>query len=173
MTPISFQKTGVLRMTLSVGTVILLIASILYFSNFLRDAPAQEPTRVKVVRDDLVLKIFERGLVAPARVAPVQSTISSNQALLVWLLEEGSTVTRNQIIARFDTKPFVDKLERLDQERTDLEATIKALEKAVTMKKASLQGQVDAARRRLEIATIKQDDLLLSLIHISEPTRPY
>ncbi len=160
MTTLPGQKTGALRITLSVTLLMLLTGGILYFGNVLRETPAQEPVSVKVLRDDLVLKIFERGLVAPARVVPVQSTISSNQALLVWLLDEGTAVTKNQLIARFDTKPFVDKLERLEQERIDLDATITALEKAVAMKKASLQGQVDAARRRLEIATINQDDLL-------------
>ncbi len=160
MTALSGHKTGLRRILFSVVLVILLTGGILYFSSFLHEAPAQKPVSVRVVRDDLVLKIFERGLVAPARVVPVQSTISSNQALLVWLIDEGTVVSKNQLIARFDTKPFVDKLERLEQERTDLEATIAALEKAVTMKKASLQGQVDAARRRLEIATINQDDLL-------------
>jgi len=113
---------------------------------------------VAVTRGNLELKILGRGLVAPAKVETIQSTISSNQAQLVWILEEGAVVKQSQLIARFDTKPFIDRLERIEQELADLQATFEATEKAVIMKKIALQGRVDAAKRRLEIAKIKEED---------------
>ncbi len=147
---------------LIVGSLVLLCLVVLGVGFSLKPVDADSSTRISAVvaREDLSLQIFERGLIAPAKVEPIKSQISSNQALLVWAVEEGSAVIKDQVIARFDTKPFNDKMEHAEQELADVQATLAATEKLISMKKVTLAGRVEAARRKLEIARIKEDDLL-------------
>jgi len=113
-----------------------------------------------VVKENLSLQIFERGLISPAKVEPIKSGILSNQALLVWAIAEGEAVYKDQIVARFDTKPFNDKRDQAEQLVADVQATLAATQKVLSMKKVALAGRLEAAKRKLDITIIKKKDLL-------------
>ncbi|MFC1772288.1 efflux RND transporter periplasmic adaptor subunit [Pseudomonadota bacterium] len=114
---------------------------------------------IAVQRKSFALEVKERGVVRPARVVPVKSVIMSNQAKLVWLHKEGEAVKKGQIVARFDTKPFIDAMEKAEQNLADTEAQLVSAEKALLLQKEENEGKIEAANRELEIASIKADDL--------------
>ena len=116
-------------------------------------------TMVEVTRGVMEQDVRERGLVRPARVVPIQSEIMSNQARVIWLYEEGATVNRGLVVARFDTKPFMDALVRAEQDLVDAQASLEAAEKAVELHHEDAAAQVESAERSLTIARIKANDL--------------
>lgn len=143
------------------GTFLLISIALIGRFFWVTDSAESSVKRVvRVAKDDLVLTLHERGLLHPAKVASIKSKISSNQAQLVWSVDEGSRVQKGQIIARFDTKPFMDRMEQAEQKLADVFATLEAAKKTLSVKKVETQGHIEAASRKLDIAKIKAEDLL-------------
>ena len=98
-------------------------------------------------------------MLQPARVVPIKSSIVSNQAKLVWLHKEGEAVTKGEIVARFDTKPFIDEMEMAEQNLVDAKAQLVSAEKALQIQMEESEGKIEASDRELEISRIKAADL--------------
>lgn len=114
---------------------------------------------VVVERGVVEMELRERGLVRPTRVVPIQSEISSNQARIIWLHEEGAWVNKGLVVARFDTKPFTDILLRAEQEYSDVQARLAAARKALDVQREETASRLERTDRELEIARIKAEDL--------------
>lgn len=141
------------------GMLLLLTASLIIFWLFWDDDHEASGQTVDIGRISFVLQVHERGVVRPARVMPVKSSIFSNQAKLVWLSDEGKAVNRGGIIARFDTKPFMDAMEKAEQALGDAKAQLTSAEKSFQLQKEENASKLEAAKRELEIANIKANDL--------------
>lgn len=144
------------------GGILLLLMVVWEGRFFWSVAPAESSikTYTQVTREDLSVSLIERGLLRPAKVEQIKSHISSNQAQLVWCIDEGEEVSKDQIIARFDTKPFMDRMERAEQQLADAVATLDSAGKNLAAKKVEGRGRIEAAERQLDIARIKADDVL-------------
>jgi len=116
-------------------------------------------TILTVKRHSFAMQIHERGTVRPVRVAQIKSQISSNQAKLVWMHEEGLAVKRGEIVARFDTKPFNDALAVAEQTLIDSRTRLAGIEKALQLQREDNTAKLEAAKRKREIALIKSQDL--------------
>jgi RND family efflux transporter MFP subunit len=152
------MKTSTLSW-LSAGVITLSVATISYY--LAADLPngAVSQKRFEVQPIDFDLTIVERGVIRPAKVEPIKSKISSNQAQTVWVYGEGKSVNKGFIVARFDTKPFMDKLQKAQQDLADAEASLLAAEKALELQDEQETSKIEAAKRKLEIAQIKAQDL--------------
>ena len=146
-------------MPLLLTTLLVALAAFAAASYWTQSPGETAATIVTVQRQNFILQIYERGTVRPARVAPVKSLLSSNQAKLVWMHEEGQAVKRGQIVARFDTKPFNDALVVAEQTLIDSRTRLAATEKALQLQHEDNAAKLEAANRKLEIATIKSQDL--------------
>ena len=104
--------------------------------------------------------VHERGIVKPAQIAPITSQISSNQAKIVWLVPEGTHVKKGTLVARFDSKPFMDMLEKAEQDHLDAFATFQSAQKALALQKEEEDSKIEAAKRKLEIAKVEAADIL-------------
>ncbi|MEN8189747.1 MAG: HlyD family efflux transporter periplasmic adaptor subunit [Thermodesulfobacteriota bacterium] len=145
-----------------VGGVCLLAGVAFLTTGFLNheEAKEQRPQKtVRVVKQSFSLQVTERGVVRPARVRAVKSSLSGNMSKLVWMVDEGERITKGQIIARFDTKPFMDILEKAEQELRDARAQLIVSTKSLELQKEEESSKIEAAKRDLEIATIEADDL--------------
>ncbi|MDX8390357.1 MAG: HlyD family efflux transporter periplasmic adaptor subunit [Mariprofundaceae bacterium] len=152
------QQRSSMILLIGVSMIMLLVGGSFLFSNTSGEQSLQQVQAAKVIRQSFDLEVVERGVIRPANIVPVQSNISSNQAKLVWLLPEGTEVKKGEMIARFDTKPFQDKLDIAKQDLIDSEARLMAAEKAVHLKKEENAGKHEAAKQELEIARIKAKD---------------
>jgi len=112
-----------------------------------------------VAKKNFTLFATERGVVSPAKISPINSKISSNQAKIVWLVKEGTQVKKGEIVARFDTKPFVDQLQKAEQDYSDAKATHVAARKMLSLQKEEEEGKIEEAARKLEIAKIQANNI--------------
>ncbi|MFH0780878.1 MAG: HlyD family efflux transporter periplasmic adaptor subunit [Pseudomonadota bacterium] len=122
-------------------------------------SPVQASSIISVAKKSFPLQIVERGVVGPAKISPISSQISSNQSKIVWLVKEGTLVKKGLIIARFDTKPFMDNLEKAEQAVADAQATFIASEKTLSLQKEEEEGKVEEATRKVVIAKIQADNI--------------
>ena len=150
-----------IRFTVSCILLLLAVAWLvakLFFSHPIQ--PGETAAVYTVGRKDFTVYVHERGIVQPAQIAPIASQISSNQAKIVWLVPEGIQVKKGMLVARFDTKPFMDRLEKAEQDHLDAFATYQAAQKALALQKEEEEGKIEAAKRKLEIAQVEAADIL-------------
>lgn len=112
-----------------------------------------------VRRESFNVTIAERGVVRPARIAPIKSEISSDKAKIVWLIKEGVRIDEGQVVARFDTKPFQDDVARFEQQYSDAKATLDAAEKLLLLQEEEERGKIEEAERKVEIARIDAQNI--------------
>jgi len=144
------------------GTILLFLLA-WFGANFLyradhRVSKKDSPLLV-LGRESFVLSIVERGVVSPAKISPISSQISSNQAKIVWLVKEGTQVRKGTLVARFDTKPFMDNLQKAEQIFADAGATLLVSEKMLSLQKEEESGKVEEAVRKVEIAKIQANNI--------------
>lgn len=114
----------------------------------------------RVSRERLVVSVSERGTVRPARVISIRTTLSSNRAKLIWLMEEGMDVVKGDIIARFDSQPFDEALMRAEQASVDAEAKLHNAQQGLLIHREESTAKNQAAERQRQIANLKADDQL-------------
>lgn len=148
------------RRYLVVGLSMILVGTLVGARWLGADAPkARVDALVEVSRHSFDLEVLARGTLRPARVAPIKSHISSNQAQLIELLPDGTRVNRGLVVARFDNKPFLDKLQSAEQDLADARASHLAAQKGLDLRLEEDSGRIEAAQRAFEIAKIKAEDL--------------
>lgn len=147
--------------TLSAGIVALLVSAWLSWHYlFVAGAGGKEPAReVTVERKSFALQVVERGAISPAGISPINSLISSNQAKIVWLVKEGTEVKKDMLVARFDTKPFQDNLQKAEQAFVDAKATLMAAEKMLSLQREEEEGKIEEATRKVAIDRIQADNI--------------
>jgi HlyD family secretion protein len=143
------------------GTFVLLACGWLLWRIFASSAgPDPDRSQLLVVeKHSFPLQIVERGVVRPAKISPISSQISSNQSKIVWLVKEGSQVNKGLLVARFDTKPFGDSLQKAEQAFADAQATFLAAEKMLSLQKEEEDGKIEEATRKVTIAKIQADNI--------------
>ncbi len=140
--------------------LVFLLALVTSGALFFYGSGEKEKQKIVVVsKQSFQLRVTERGVVRPARVLSIKSMISGSQSKLVWMIDEGEAITKGQIVARFDTKPFMDNLEKAEQHLTDARAQFIAATKSIELQKEDENSKLEAAKRELEIATIQANDL--------------
>ncbi len=120
----------------------------------------QDFTTYRVGKKSFFLTVNERGTINPARIIPISSKISSNQAKIVWLADEGTWVRKNVLVARFDAKPFMDRLEKAEIDLNDAYATLLVAQKALSMQEEEEQGKIQEAIRKYEMAKMEATEIL-------------
>jgi len=151
---LSFKSIGA-------GILVLVVCAWLTWRSFSTsaDSPQQESSIISVEKHSFPLQIVERGVVRPAKISPISSKISSNQSKIVWLVKEGAQVTTGLLVARFDTKSFMDGLQKAEQAFADAQATYVASEKLLSLQKEEEGGKAEEAARKVTIAKIQADNI--------------
>ncbi|MEM8501022.1 MAG: efflux RND transporter periplasmic adaptor subunit [Pseudomonadota bacterium] len=158
VTPLRINTVQTVPALSAVAFLALLVLAIAQFGFGASEAAL--PANIHTVsKQSFSVSLHERGIIQPARVLPIKSGIASNQARIVWLQEEGARVKKGDIVARYDTKPFNDLLQKTELKAVDAEASLVAAEKALQLTIKEGEAKIEAAKRKQEIATIKVSDL--------------
>jgi len=142
--------------------ILLFVLLIIVVSRSLLDpsgATEQQPHIINVGRQSFRLLVTERGIVRPARITPIKSQISGNQGKLIWVIDEGMQINKGLLVARFDTKPLMDILQKAEQQLADAEAQLEVSLKSLELLKEAGKSREEASQRKLELAGIKANDL--------------
>lgn len=147
--------------TLAAGIVGLVAAAWLSWQYLFAAGAGRPQARqlVTVEHQSFPLQVVERGVIRPAGISPITSLISSNQAKIVWLVKEGTEVKKGMLVARFDAKPFLDNLQKAEQNFADARATTAAADKMLSLQQEEEAGKIEEAARKLEIAKIQADNI--------------
>lgn len=83
---------------------------------------ADEPFTVPVNSGPFELRVVESARLDAGRSVTIASELPSNEAKVLWLVDEGSFVEPGEAVARFDPAPFADKAAQLERELAEARA---------------------------------------------------
>lgn len=155
-------KTKSTNWAVIIGCILVIVAAVVVARTVFVSSVSEEPGEqfTTVEPRSFSAQIVERGIVRPAKISPISSMISSNQAKIVWILKEGSKVSKGALVARFDTKTFNDSLQKAEQLYGDAKATHMASQKLLRLQEEEEAGKIEEAERKVEIARIKSKNIL-------------
>ena len=151
----NIPKKNFLLITILIMLLVIVVIGIL----FIGDEQSTKKKLFTVESTHLDLFVRERGFLRPAKVVHIKSKIESNRAQLIWMLPEGEEVKKGQVVARFDANPLLEKLEKAEQELVDSAANIESTKKLYEIAKEQQQGKLEEAKRNVDMAIIKADDI--------------
>lgn len=136
----------------------LLLILILYNYFNIQNKHIVYKTTISKIRDfDLILQ--QRGVLEASRFVQIKSTILSNRAKIVELVTEGKFVSKGEIIARFDIKPFMDELIKWQYKIKEVKATVVKSQKELDIHKNQTIQDKEKIKKSIEIAEINLDDI--------------
>ncbi|GAA6170933.1 hypothetical protein NBRC116592_06030 [Colwellia sp. KU-HH00111] len=101
-----------------------------------------------------------RGELQPARVIPIKSNISNARTKLTFLVADGSSVEKGEVVAQFDKTALLEELSAVEQGLSDAEATLSLAERSLSIQLEESEKSADSAKKTLEVAELKAKELL-------------
>ncbi|HEB51437.1 MAG TPA: efflux RND transporter periplasmic adaptor subunit [Desulfobulbus sp.] len=132
-----------------------------------RSLPESEAMGMADFRDFQVT-VRTIGVLQAAQSYMVSSQIRGSDAKIIYLVGDGSRVTRGEVLVRFDPAPFEEAVETLEARVESLGAAVEAAKQMLAWKKSEVEQQIATAdyNRRvagLELKRLKDGDGPLSL----------
>lgn len=143
------------RLLILLPLLILLILGVQLFR------PASEPFAypfAPVERGDFNLSLHLRGTLEASRFERIVSPILSNRARIIAIVPEGTRVHSGQIVARFDTKPFLDEIEKWEQQSREAEAAYTVAEKELEIERSKQLQEIEQTKAAIEIVRLQLHD---------------
>ncbi len=114
---------------------------------------------VKVSKQSFELKLIERGTLEALRFVQIKSPILSNRAKIIEMLPEGSVVKSGDIIARFDTKAFLDEVTKWEHKIKITKSNLIKAQKEIEIHKTQSKDNIEKLKKSIEIANINLDNI--------------
>ena len=156
------------RSLIALVATLVLVAIVAVAMNARSDA-APNVTTAAVTKGDFIDYIQIRGDIRPAKSVVLAAPLQSGGDLqIVKLVKNGSTVKKGEVVVEFDATSL---RQRLLERQSELNQAQKEIEQTQAQAKITAEQQQTALMKaKYDVERAKLD---LSLIHISEPTRPY
>jgi len=137
---------------------VLLIGGVSYL--FIKDSEKvldHKVVEIKRCSFDLILQ--QRGELEASKYVKIKSKIPSNRAKIVEMVKEGEYVTKGRIIARFDIKPFMEKMDKWRYKIEEAKSGLIKAKKELDVFKNSSAEEVEKLKKSIELATLKLNDI--------------
>lgn len=113
----------------------------------------------QVIPQSFSAEVLSRGVVKPAQVASIVSNLPGNRGTIVWMVGEGEEVKTGDVVARFDTKPSEDQLDKTNRDLADTRSDLIDSKRKLEVREQEQQGALEAAQREKEISLLKAEDI--------------
>jgi len=114
---------------------------------------------VEVKRCDFDLILQQRGELEASKYVKIKSKIPSNRAKIVEMVKEGEYVTKGRIIARFDIKPFMEKMDKWRYKIEEAKSSLIKAKKELEIFKNSSVEEIEKIKKSIELAKLKLNDV--------------
>ncbi len=151
MTRISLHN-GRIYLALFIGVVMTLIVSRCFSqpSEALPDVQS-----AKVIKGELKVDLAIVGSLDAARTHMVSSSIRGDRGKIIYLVEDGATVAKEEVLVRLDPTPFETEIHRLGGEVRSLEAAVESAGHMLKWEQNQAERQIQSARFDLKVARLE------------------
>jgi HlyD family secretion protein len=114
----------------------------------------------QVERRDFTIRVNTVGVLDAARSHVVSSAIRGDKGKIIYLIPDGSRVSRGDVLVRLDPSVFEEEVRRLKGDVAGLEAAVEAASQMLEWEKAQVDREIRKARFNLRIARLDRDKLI-------------
>ena len=112
---------------------------------------------VRVVRGDLGINVKTVGVLDAARTHMVSSAVRGDKGKIIFLVEDGSIVAKDDVLVRLDPTPFETEIHRLGGEVRSLEAAVESAKQMLKWEENQSERQIQTAEYDLKVAQLERD----------------
>ena len=109
----------------------------------------------KVVRGDLQVDLALVGNLDAARTHMVSSSLRGDRGKIIYLVADGATVAKGELLVRLDPTPFETEIHRLKGEVRGLEAAVESATHMLAWERNQTERQLQTARFDLKVARLE------------------
>ncbi|MGD9209514.1 MAG: efflux RND transporter periplasmic adaptor subunit [Desulfobacteraceae bacterium] len=109
----------------------------------------------KVMSGDLKVDLALVGSLDAARTHMVSSALKGDRGKIIYLVEDGTTVAKDDVLVRLDPTPFETEIHRLRGEVRGLEAAVESATHMVAWEKNQTERQIQSARYDMKVAKLE------------------
>ena len=151
MDKVKYHKNAIYIVVPLVAVMALLLSRC-----FSRPASAiRDSQMVQVARGD-----FDINVLDAARTHMVSSTIRGDKGRIIFLVEDGSVVTKDDVLVRLDPTPFETEVHRLSGEVRSLEAAVESARQMLKWEKNQRELEIQTAEFNLKVAELELHKLV-------------
>ncbi len=148
---IRYRNSAIYVAVLLVALMTIMLS--IYFiqpSNAIRDSHL-----VQVVRGDLEINVQTVGVLDAARTYMVSSAIRGDKGKIIFLVEDGALVAKDDVLVRLDPTPFETEIHRLGGEVRSLAALLDSAKQMLEWEKNQTVREIQAAKYNLRVAELE------------------
>jgi HlyD family secretion protein len=136
-------------------SLVVLIAGLLSRC-FINSAPTRaEAQLVPVKKGDLDIQVQTVGVLDAARTHMVSSAIRGDKGKIIFLVEDGTQVAKDDVLVRLDPTPFETEVHRLGGEVRSLAASMESAKQMLAWEKNQKEREIQTARFNLKVARLE------------------
>lgn len=113
------------------------------------------PQIARVTSGDLQVDLAVVGSLDAARTHMVSSALRGDRGKIIYLVEDGATVAKDNVLVRLDPTPFETEIYRLRGEVRSLEAAVESAAHMLEWEKNQTERQLQTARFDLKVARLE------------------
>lgn len=110
---------------------------------------------VRVVSGDLDINVKTVGVLDAARTHMVSSAVRGDKGKIIFLVEDGAIVVKDDVLVRLDPTPFETEIHRLGGEVRSLEAAVESAKQMHKWEKNQTERQIRTAEYDLKVAQLE------------------
>jgi HlyD family secretion protein len=156
MDRITYRKS-----TLIVGVSLLVILAGLLSRCFFKSSPTiADAQLVRVEKGDLNIQVQTVGVLDAARTHMVSSAIRGDKGKIIFLVEDGTLVAKDDVLVRLDPTPFETAVHRLGGEVRSLAASVDSARQMLEWEKNQKEREIQTARFNRKVAKLELHKLV-------------
>lgn len=148
---INYRKSKI-YLSLFATVIITLVISRCFSQN--SDA-VSDIQSAKVVRGELQVDLAVVGSLDAARTHMVSSSIRGDRGKIIFIVEDGATVSTDDVLVRLDPTPFETEIHRLRGEVNSLEAAVESASHMLKWEQNQAERQIQSAQFDLKVARLE------------------
>jgi HlyD family secretion protein len=110
---------------------------------------------VRVQRGELDIEVQTVGVLDAARTHMVSSAIRGDKGKIIYLVEDGALVSRDDVLVRLDPTPFETEVHRLGGEVRSLVASVDSAKQMLEWEKSQTEREIRTANYNLTVARLE------------------
>jgi HlyD family secretion protein len=110
---------------------------------------------VRVERRDFSVELNVIGVLDAAKSHMISSGLSGNQGKIIYLVDDGKKVEKDELLVKFDPLPFQKEVELLEAEVASFLAAVQAGEQNVAFERNQVDREIGNARYALNVAVLE------------------
>ncbi len=104
---------------------------------------------------DLIMKVVQSGELKALRSLVFGSEIRSNQAKIIYIIKEGTFVSKDDVLFRFDKTPFNDRIDDLNSRKAEADANLIRANEDLEYSNTKFKEELNSAEQKIRMAELR------------------